>query len=147
MTTKGVPARVGGLHLERAGDELLVYNPADHTAHAVNHIASVVLDACDGRRSTAELVDVVGGRVDTMVDHEVIALAVSDLLDAGLITMDGPVRGVSRRSLIARVGVGAAAIAAIPVVESITAPSPAAAMSPGPETDDQPVDELTTEGT
>jgi hypothetical protein len=129
LTTQGVPTRVADLMVEHAGNDLLVYNPADDTAHAVNASAAAVFEACDGTRSIDEIVTVVDGTSETPVDHEIVALAIADLLEAGLITVSGPIAEVSRRSLIVKLGAGAAAAAALPVVESIAAPSPAAASS------------------
>ena len=138
MVAKRVPIRVAGLQVERTGDEWLVYNPSDDTAHAVNHVAGVVFEAVDGTRRIEELEAVVAKSVDTPVDHEIIALALADLVEAGLITIDAELPAVSRRTLIGRLGAGAAAAAALPVVESIAAPSPAAAMSRRPAPSPRP---------
>jgi outer membrane biosynthesis protein TonB len=132
MATSGVPVKAEDLVVERTGNEMLVYNPADETAHALNAAAAAVFDACDAERSIDDITSLLVETLDTPVDDEIVALAIKDLTDAGLVTVEGPVAGVSRRSLIVKLGAGAAAAAALPVVESITAPSPAAALSRRP---------------
>ena len=71
-----------------------------------------------GRSVTIEeLLEPVAAAVDTPVDHGVIALAISDLSEAGLVVIAADaIPAVSRRSLIAKLGAGAAAAAALPVV-------------------------------
>ena len=90
MPTQRGLRHADGQHVERAGDDLLIYNSADDTAHAVNHVAAAVFEACDGSRPIDDLVITVGEKVDTHVDEDVSDLALSDLAAAKLIILDGP---------------------------------------------------------
>lgn len=129
MTTKSVPRQVPGLHLKRIGEELLVHNPAKDTAHAINMVASGVFEACDGTNDVEDIVEVTAARATTPVDRDVVVLALSDLVEAGLVTVEADVPVVSRRALIGRLGAGEAAAAALPVVEPMIFRPAAAAVA------------------
>jgi hypothetical protein len=119
-----------GLFVERAGREVLVYDESANTAHALNPTAAVVFELCDGATSIDEMTRTVAERCGLPADAEIVRLALDELADAGLVTVDDAVRaGLSRRDLMRRLGIGAAAVAALPVVESVVAPAIAAAAS------------------
>lgn len=136
MTTKSVPRKVPGLHLERSGEELRVFNPASDTAHVINPVASGVFEACDGSNDVDDIVDATADGIGRSVHHDVVVLALADLVEAGLVTVEPDVPAVSRRALIGRLGAGDAAAAALPVVESMTSSPPAPGLArrsdPGP---------------
>ena len=96
----------------------------------MNQTAGQLFDHIDGERDIDEL----AAAVD--VDVDVARLGVQELVDAGLVTfddVDGDV--VSRRGLLKKIGVGTAAAAALPIVETIVAPTRAAASSLPGETE------------
>ena len=124
----GVPQRVAGVLVEVAGDEWVAYLQSSNTAHALNASAGALFNLIDGVRSVDDLASELG------VDIEIVDLGLSELVEAGLVTVDGEVGVTSRRDLLRKIGIGSAAAAALPVVETIVAPSRAAASSLPPRT-------------
>ena len=63
-------------------------------------------------------------RTGLPADEQIIDLALAELVDAGLITLDSPepLATVTRRSLIRRFALSAAAVAMLPIVETILRP-------------------------
>ena len=96
----------------------------------MNQTAGQLFHHIDGERDVEELASVVG------VDVDVARLGVQELVEAGLVTFeeaDGT--AVSRRGLLKKIGVGTAAATALPIVETIVAPTRAAASSLPGETE------------
>lgn len=121
----GNPTAVAGLHMQHLADEVMIYNEADGQAHALNPVAAAVLEQCTGEANRDQLVTLVGEVVDTPVDPDVIDLALLELEEAGLIEMAVKPAPISRRNLIRKMGAGAAAAAALPIVESVITPAAA----------------------
>lgn len=126
MDDQLVPRPIDDTVTETAGDELFVFTPADEMMHALNESAAAVLAACDGTRTVKMIADEVEAEGITF---EMVQLGLAELRDAGLIAYEPAVEGPSRRQLLLKLGAGAAAVAAIPVIESIIAPKAAAASS------------------
>jgi len=116
--------RVEGIHIERAADEILAVKTATSEAHALNQSAAVIFDLCDGTVSKSEMAARLQRRTGLPADEEIVDLALAELADAGLITLDSPefVATVTRRSLIRRFALSAAAVAMLPIVETILVP-------------------------
>ena len=117
-------ARQEGLVVQPVEDELLVFDSERGRAHSLNATAAAVWQACDGERDRRELATECG------IDEDTLELALERLSAAHLVDgAEAPV-GVSRRLMIRRtLAAGAALGAAIPVIRSITAPTPAMAMT------------------
>ena len=79
----GVPQRVAGVLVEVAGDEWVAYVQSSNTAHALNASAGALFNAIDGVRSVDELASLLE------IDGDVVDLGVSELVEAGLVTVDG----------------------------------------------------------
>ena len=122
-------SRVDGLHAERVEGEMVVYDAAHTEVHALNESAAVVFDLCDGATSIDEMVVAVAERSGLPADEGIVRLALAELADAGLTEPVSETVGLSRRSLIRRLSLTAVAVAALPVVETMVAPMPAAALS------------------
>jgi hypothetical protein len=121
-------ARQDGLLVETVGEELLLYDQSSHVAHCLSPIASCVWRHCDGERDLTELAGLARISENLVVDalHE---LREKDLLDAEPQLPQSAGAGISRREVIVRgVRVGAAA-AAVPLIVSATAATPAMASS------------------
>jgi hypothetical protein len=128
-------ARSADLFVDTIGDELLVYDVLSKRAHSLNNVSATVWKACDGTRTGADIA------AHTGVDLAAVELALDNLADIELIS--GHRRtGISRRTALRRIGVGAAGLtvgaaaaggiaAALPVIRSITAPNAAMALSQG----------------
>jgi hypothetical protein len=123
--------RADGVRIERAADEILALKVGTPEAHALNQTASIVFDLCDGTVSKAEMAREVQRRTGLPADEQIVELALADLADAGLIDLDEaePPATVTRRSLVRRLSLAAAAVAMLPVVETILAPPASAAGS------------------
>ena len=122
--------RVDGLLVERIDGEVLVVKESSHEAHALNEAASIVFDLCDGSMSREAMAAEVARRTGLPVDEGVVDLALADLVEAGLVVLDDEApAAITRRSLIRRLALPAAAMAMLPVVETVLMPSPASAQS------------------
>jgi hypothetical protein len=102
---------------------LLVYDTSTSRAHSLNTVSAAVWKACDGTRNANEIA------VHIDLDLAAVELALDNLSDVELIS--GHRRtGISRRTALRRITVGAAGLAvALPVIRSISAPTAAMAAS------------------
>src|SRR5690606_6569058 len=120
------------VHVETLGEELCVYDGERRRVHALNATAARVWRRCDGDTSAAEMAARLAGELGVPVGEAegLVALALGELGRAGLLERsagaDPETRGVTRRKLLA----GGAALAVLPVVHTIVAPTAAAAQSP-----------------
>jgi hypothetical protein len=127
-------ARTEGLLTEELDDELLAYDEQRQLAFRLNPTAAAVWQNSDGRRTVADLVDVLRAAIGDVADEDLVMVTLDQLVEQGLIESgymhrDPGEAGVSRRRFIRRAGVVGAVALALPVVESIVAPTPAAAQS------------------
>jgi hypothetical protein len=90
----------------------------------------------------------VARRTGLPVDEGVVDLALADLVEAGLVVLDDEApAAITRRGLIRRLALPAAAMAMLPVVETVLMPSPASAQSgPVPPTGPSPSSNTPSEG-
>lgn len=103
------------------GDETLVLDRRTGTAHCLPAEIARVWDACTGRTTLAEIASV--ARVDQRIAASAVdQLLLLDLLEGGT--------GFDRRKFLRRSAAVGAGVAAVPVIESVIAPSPAWAASP-----------------
>ena len=125
--------RVDGLLIQRAADEILALKAGSSEAHALNQSASAVFDLCDGTVSKSQMAAEIQRRTGLPADEEIVDLALSELADAGLVELgeSEPQASVTRRSLMRRLSLTAAAVAMLPVVETILVP-PASAQGSSP---------------
>jgi len=125
--------QVEGLLIERPAGELLVLKPSTNEAHALNQTAAIVFDLCDGASSAAQMVAEIARRTGLPADQGIVELALTELSDAGLITLEESAQpALSRRGLIRKLALPVAGIALLPVVETILMPSVASGQSPIP---------------
>jgi hypothetical protein len=127
--------------MERLEGELLVVTESSHEAHALNETAAIVFDLCDGATSRAAMAAEVQRRTGLPADDGIIDLALAELAEANLVVLEsvaGP--SITRRSVIRRLALPAAAMALLPVVETILMPSRAMGQSaPAPAPAPPPV--------
>jgi hypothetical protein len=127
-------ARKDGLLEETVGEELLLYDQDNHTAHCLSPIAAGVWRHCDGERDVTKLAERTGAS-ESLVADALNELREKDLLDPEP-TLQSTVPGISRREAIVRVARVGTAAAAAPLIVSATAATPAMASSGGkPECD------------
>jgi hypothetical protein len=121
-------ARKDGLLEETVGQELLLYDRDSHTAHCLSPIAACVWRHCDGERDVTKLA-ALAGVSESLVTDALHELREKDLLAAEPELMQSTVESVSRREAIVRGARYGAAAAAVPLIVSATAATPAMASS------------------
>jgi hypothetical protein len=117
-------ARRKGLLEETLGDELLLYDQNNDTAHCLSPIAACVWRHCNGERDVTGLA-LLAGTNEGLVADALRELREQNLLDA----KTELVPGESRREAIVRVGRYAAAAAGASMIVSAAAATPAMAAS------------------
>ena len=99
--TRVPTARKDQLIIQKAHDEVLVYDLKTDKAHCLNLTAASVWNSCDGKSTVADIVRRLGGELGAPIDEEIVWLALTqlekfDLLDAKL-TKPKTIIGMSRR--------------------------------------------------
>lgn len=128
-------ARQDGLMVEGVGEELVVYDQKRHRAHRLNRSSAWIWRHCDGETSVAQLAALLAAELALPADEKVIRLALKQLERAHLLrdplpSARGGVR-VSRRAAVRTLGTAGALSLLLPMVSSITVPTPAMAQSDG----------------
>jgi len=119
-------ARSDELILEELGEELLVYDQVSNRAHCLGGRAATVWRACDGQKTVADL------SAETGLDSELVSQALAELSECRLLDGLPAGAGMTRRDLTFRVAKLSAAAASVPLIVSVAAPTPAAAITPTP---------------
>ena len=124
--------RVEGLQFERVADEILAVKPASLEAHGAEPERCRRLRPVRRQDLGSDMAAAIQRRTGLPADEEIVELALAELADAGLIVLDGPESPstISRRSLVRRLSLSAAAVMMLPVVETILVPPAAAQVSP-----------------
>jgi hypothetical protein len=124
-------ARNDELVVRELPDEVLVYDLRRHKAHCLNQTAAFVWNHCDGQTTVGEIAKLMEEEWGTPVGEEVVWFTLDKLGKADLlqqrVTVPQAHAGVTRRSAVRQMGIGA--LMAVPVVMSIVSPTPAAAAS------------------
>jgi hypothetical protein len=134
MELSMVARRVEGVEIERAADEILALKEGSLEAHALNQSAAAVYDLCDGNTSKFEMAGEIHRRTGLPVDEEIVDLALSELVETGLVMLDGPESrsGGTRRALIRRLALSSTLALMLPVVETVVVPAVADARTFAP---------------
>jgi hypothetical protein len=122
--------RRDGLVIRELDDETLVYDTERDEAHCLNQTAALVWEQCDGKTTVAGMVSVLKKKLHSSADADIVLLAVKQLQRFHLVESSKlmpAARSVSRRDLVLKY---APAALALPVIMSISAPTPAQAGSP-----------------
>ena len=126
-------ARADALVIRQTGEELLVYDLRRHRAHCLNRAAAVIWRQCDGTRTVEGIAERAAAEINEHVDSEWVGFALKQLEESHLLAepygFGEKLAGISRREMARRVGWGA--VAAVPLVSSILAPTALAASSCG----------------
>lgn len=120
-----MPKRVEGLVVEHLGAESLVFDPKTKQVHVLNPTTAFVLERCDGRKERGTAARDLEQRFVSRGGADLVAMALAELQKAGVIVADKQ-EAPSRREFAVRWGKVAAAL---PIVASIVAPTPAMAGS------------------
>jgi hypothetical protein len=131
MKSTWQPRKLQGdrVSIQRIEAETLVYDELTHRAWCLNLSSACVWQLCDGRRTLDEIRAAAGMELGSAVTEDLLLLAMAELEEKGLLEnsmAEALPRDASRRQLIGRMGLAAAAL--LPVVAAIAAP-PALAQS------------------
>ncbi len=121
-------ARTSDLVIRELDDETLVYDTERDEAHCLNRSAALVWEQCDGKTTAREAARFLQSKFSASVDEDIVWLAVKQLERFHLIEPGRKSPAVSRRTLMLKY---APAALALPVIMSITAPTPAGVSSCG----------------
>jgi len=122
-------ARTKDLVIRELGDETLIYDLANDRAHCLNETAAFIWKSCDGKTTAAKTARDLEKALHVPADTGVVSLALEELRRINLLEnykKPSDERSVSRRDLMLKY---APAALALPVIMSISAPTPAQAAS------------------
>jgi hypothetical protein len=110
-------ARTESLIVKEVDGETLVYDLTNDKAHCLNDTAARVWKNCDGRKTVSEISEALSAESNTSVKDEVVWLALDQLekfkLLAAAPAKPGFLAGMTRRQMVARLGIAAVALPAI----------------------------------
>ena len=115
-------ARTSDFVVRELEDETLVYDIQRDKAHCLNRTAAMVWKQCDGRTTASDAVGSLNRAFSFQVGEDVIWLAVKQLERFHMVDAPKELPVVSRRDLVLKY---APAALALPVIMSISAPTPA----------------------
>jgi hypothetical protein len=111
--------------------ELLIYDRLRDKAHCLNDSAAAIWKRCDGRSTIAQIAQSIALQSGGSADENFVQLGLDELSERHLLEQARPRTKarptLSRREAVRRIGLGAAI--ALPIVITITAPTPAQAGS------------------
>ncbi len=124
-------ARTDALLVEQVDAETVVYDTESKQVHCLGPLAAAVFAHCDGRTAPARLATLAGERLGTAVGEDEVAAALSQLEERRLLARPPLVLhdGLSRREMMRRSVLAGAAVAAVPLITSIAAPTAAMAVT------------------
>jgi len=130
MKSSQVPvARKEGLVIQETSEEVLVYDLNSNKAHCLNQTAAFVWKSCDGNNSIPEITRLFEKEIGSVIPEDLVWLAIDQLNEKELLEKElkSAFAGRSRREVIKKIGL--AAVVALPIVASLTAPTSALASS------------------
>jgi hypothetical protein len=113
--------RTDNLVIRELDDETLVYDTDRDEAHCLNQTAALVWEQCNGKTTAAQAAHSLQDKLDASVDTDLVWLAVKQLQRFHLVESSTKSPSVSRRNLVLKY---APAALALPVIMSISAPTP-----------------------
>lgn len=125
-------ARADGLLTEEVGDEIVVYDLESKDVHCLSPLAAAVFEQCDGRSEHAAIAESTGVRLGRPVSNDEVSAAIGQLEERSLLERPPLVlhqEGVSRRELAKKTARIGAAVASVPLITSIVAPTAAMAQT------------------
>lgn len=113
------PVKRDGLVVQDLGEEVIVYDPLSHRAHALNRTAALVFERLDGRHDIDALARAVGRAMGHPPQKALVIAAVNELAGANL--LETPVVALPRRAILRGLAAGLT-----PLVISVSVPAAAA---------------------
>jgi hypothetical protein len=128
---KSPVARKSDLVIQNLESETLVYNVKTNKAFCLNETSAIVWNLCNGKRTAAQISDEMSIQMKTLVDEDIVWLALEQLNKDGLLEErfeeNQKFIGQTRREAIKRIALASAI--ALPIVSSIIAPKAVNAQS------------------
>ena len=118
-------SRTDNLVIRQLDDETLVYDTERDEAHCLNQTAALAWAQCDGKTTAEQAAHSLQDKLDASVDTDLVWLAVKQLERFHLVESSAKSPSVSRRKLVLKYA--PAALALLPVIISISSPTPAQA--------------------
>lgn len=109
--------------------ETLIYDERSHKAWCLNHSSACIWRLCDGQNTIVQIAAIAATELGSPITEDLVLLTLAELTEKGLLLPEAAEflpQGISRRLMIGRVGLTAAAL--LPVIAALTAP-PASAQS------------------
>lgn len=103
--------------------EVLIYDLESNKAFCLNQTSALVWQACDGKRTIAEITDWLGNHLNSQTNEDVVWLALDQLSKENLLeetNVPNKFEGLKRREVIKKIGL--ASLVALPVIASLAAP-------------------------
>ena len=127
-------ARTESLIVKEVDGETLVYDLDTDKAHCLNETAARVWKNCDGHTGVSEIAKVLSRESNAKVDDELVWLAL-DQLEKFQLLEEAPTKpaflsGMTRRQMVARLGIAAVALPAIMSIVSPTAKAQGSGTTP-----------------
>lgn len=132
MTNKPT-SRKANIVVQEMDSEILIYDLSINKAYCLNQTAGLVFQLCDGKRTVAEISDLMSKELKMLVSEDCIWLTLNELKKDGLLEnaneLANHFAGLTRREVVKRVGL--ASMVMLPLISSVVAPNAAMAQSGG----------------
>ena len=126
-------ARTDQLLVQELDQEVMVYDTERHRAHTLNQSAALLWRHCDGKTAPDDLARLLAEKTGLPAEPDVVWVALEELSRAHLlrspVTRPAGSPKCSRREMARRFARSAGVVALLPAVLSISAPTPAYAVS------------------
>jgi hypothetical protein len=137
MTSTLRPCKLQGdsITIREIEAEVLIYDERTHRAWCLNPSSACIWKLCNGRNTMGQIAACAAKELGAAVSEELVLLTLEELREQGLLEAgiaEVLPQGTSRREMISKVGLAAAAL--LPVIAAISAP-PALAQSGSVGTD------------
>ena len=124
-------ARKDNIVVQEFDNELLIYDLRANKALCLNQTSAKIWSKCNGRKSIATIKEELERETRSVVTDELVWLALDQLNKQNLIEEEKEIpssfKGLSRREVIRRIGIGS--MVALPIITAMIAPLPAYAAS------------------
>lgn len=122
-------ARKDDLVIQELKDEVLIFDTRTNKAHCLNRTAAAVWMFCDGQNTVSDISKFLEKENGAKISENLIWLAIDQLNERELFEekFETKFAGQNRREMIKKIGL--AAVVALPIVASITAPTAALAVA------------------
>jgi hypothetical protein len=120
------------LILKEVDTETLLYDERSHKAWCLNRSSACIWHLCNGRNTVQQIATQASAQLGSPVSEDLVLFTLTELRSQNLLLPDSssPLPdGITRREMMGRAGLAAAAL--LPVIAAITALPPAAAASVG----------------